>query len=223
MKRRAFLTNISALPLITIMPHKSNAAVWFWPLIRGLVGAGARKQGGRAVTGLVGKRAAQSGVARFNMGQASGRAAASVQTVVPYAVRNPQSGAKAVEILGVVLSSAGLLATLMSTSVQAKVRRSDSESPMMFTVAYYALLRENDLEAALAMWIDPDAYHFGQVGSIRGYRIDSIDTVYNDDTVATVKVGVFAQNNGESAKYYELEIYWVITPDGWRIAGQKSI
>jgi hypothetical protein len=232
LSRRSFGLGIAGSIAFLGTPAFSNPILW---IIRGLMAAGGRGAAARTL-GQVGSRSLARGfsasgarsvstnIGTLNLSVASGNAARAVVNVVPYAARNAEARTRAIDILNFVATSASAIAAVAPSPVYAQMTQSPEDSLVRVTVAYYALLSQNDRDAQLAMWVDPDEVnHFRNVGRIEGYELSRVDEVYNDGLTATTYVEVYGKNSGEPWNFYALNIHWIRTEYGWLILHQQSV
>ncbi|MEM9853294.1 MAG: hypothetical protein AAF841_02465 [Pseudomonadota bacterium] len=96
------------------------------------------------------------------------------------------------------------------------------------TLGYYAILDNDDHDAALAMWIAPDpnksAFRVIRNRFRSDYRLRYMGTSYAPSGMfATAEIIVDGRNDREPWRRYHLYVHWAKTDFGWLITDMDEI
>jgi hypothetical protein len=118
------------------------------------------------------------------------------------------------------------LSTVAVDEVLAFAKNEPEDSVVRWTLAYYAVLTRSDSEAAMGMWLGgPEEKHFRHLDAgISTYQVHTVREVPASGVgERRVRVAVVAQNIGERPTNHTIEIDWVPTDHGYRIANFRSV
>lgn len=117
--------------------------------------------------------------------------------------------------------SAFTLSTIALDEVYNHVMGTPEDSILRWTLAYYAVLTQSNVDAAMGMWVDPpDANNFNHLKyGNSNFKITELIA----QTRSKVRATVIAQNVGEVQKEYNVEIEWAETDHGHRINSFKTV